>query len=138
MPLIEHQATVNAKPEAVFALISRVEPFVELTEAVKAIEALGDDCYRWHVRVAGFTLQFEVQVTDIQPPTHFAWQSVTGIPNRGCYTLTPTEDGTRLHFSLEYELKSRLLEKAISGTTRSIVHRLSDEIVGNVERTLKQ
>ncbi|MCP1727216.1 putative membrane protein [Natronospira proteinivora] len=136
MPIIEHEATLKAEPQAVFELISRVEPFVDLTEAVKAIEALGDERYRWHVRVAGFKLQFEVQVTDIQPPNHFAWRSLTGVPNRGRYTLTPTEDGTRLHFKLEYELKNRLLEKAVSGTTRSIVHRLSNEIVGNVERTL--
>ncbi|MDQ2068621.1 SRPBCC family protein [Natronospira bacteriovora] len=136
MPQIEHEASVSAPPAEVFSLISRVEPFVDLCEAVQDIEALGDDRYRWHVRVAGVKLSFEVQVTDIQPPTHFAWESITGVPNRGRYTLTPTADGTRLHFQLHYELKNRLLEKALSGTTRSIVHRLSNEIVGNVEREL--
>lgn len=136
MPRIEHEATVHAEAEAVFDLISRVEPFVQLTEAVKQIDDLGDDRYRWHVRVAGFKFTFEVQVTDIDPPRHFAWRSLTGIPNRGSYTLTPSEDGTRLHFILEYELRNRLMEKAVSGTTRSIVHRLSDEIVGNVEKAL--
>jgi len=138
MPLIEHEATLKAAPEAVFDLISRVEPFVELSEAVKKIEALGDERYRWHVKVAGIKLQFDVKVTDSQAPKFFAWRSLSGVPNQGRYTLTPYKEGTRLHFSLEYELKNRLLEKAISGTTRSVVHRLSNEIVGNVERKLER
>jgi uncharacterized membrane protein len=136
MPTIEHEATVNAAPEAIFALISQVEPFVELTESVTKIEALGEKRYRWHVRVAGFKFQIEVQVTEIEPPSYFAWQSITGIPNHGSYTLTPSEDGTRLRFALEYRLRNRLLEKAFSGTTRAMVHRLSEEIIGNVERKL--
>lgn len=136
MALIEHEAIVAAEPEAVFSLISRVEPFVELTDSVRQIEALGDDCYRWHVRVAGITLAFVVQVTDIQPPTRFAWQSISGIANRGSYTLTPVPEGTLLHFTLEYELKNRLLESAVSGTTASIVRRLSGEIIANMERKL--
>ncbi len=136
MPQIKHEGIVKADPEPVFALISRVEPFVELCEAVRDIEVLGDGHYRWHVRVAGFKLQFEVEVTEIEPPSRFAWQSVTGIPNRGSYTLTPVAEGTHLHLSLEYELGNRLLARVVAGTTRSIVNRVSKEIVGNMEELL--
>lgn len=137
MPLIEHDATIHAEPEAVFDLISRVESFVDLTRAVQHIEPLGDHCYRWQVRVAGIALKFEVEVTDIQPPHYFAWRSRTGVANRGHYTLTPTQNGTHLQFRLEYELRNRLLEKAISGSTRSIVTSLSSEIAENMEKALQ-
>ena len=137
MQLIEHETMVRATPAAVFDLISRVEPFTRLTEAVKQIEPLGDGHYRWHVRVAGIKLRFEVQVIDIRAPEQFAWESVTGIPNRGRYTLTPCSEGTRLHLTLEYQLRNRILEKAIAGTTQTVVKRLSEEIVTNVEKELR-
>lgn len=136
MPVIEHEAIVHAEPEAVFALISRVESFVDLTEAVKAVESLGDDRYRWHVRVAGFTLHFDVEVIQSEPPSRFAWRSLTGVRNHGSYTLTATEAGTRLQLTLAYQLRNRLLEATVKRTARSLVQRLSREIVGNVEARL--
>lgn len=136
MATIEHEATIRAEPEAVFDLISRVECFADLTQSVKRIDSLGNECYRWHVRVAGFNLTFDVAVTDTQRPTHFAWRSLTGITNRGRYRLSATEEGTHLHLSLEYQLKNRLLERTVRRTAQSLVRRISDEIVANVERQL--
>lgn len=136
MPVIEHEATIRAAPEAVFELISRVESFVELTEAVKAIEALGDDRYRWHIRVAGLNLRFDVEVTETKAPTRFAWRSISGVENHGSYTLSGMDEGTHLQLRLEYRLKNRVLEKTVNWKAQSLVRRLGDEIVGNVEAKL--
>lgn len=133
MPIIEHEAVIQANPDAVFALISRVESFVDLTEAVSDIEALGNDCYRWQVRVAGFNLHFDVEVTETVAPSRFAWRSIGGIRHRGRYTLSPAPQGTHLRLELDYELRNRLLEKLTRRRAQSLVQRLSDEIVGNVE-----
>lgn len=134
MPIIEHEAMISADPHAVFALISRVESFVDLTEAVTGIEALGADRYRWQVRVAGFHLHFDVEVTETVAPSRFAWRSIDGVRHEGCYTLSQSSQGTHLRLELEYELRNRLLEKLTRRRAQSLVQRLSDEIIGNVEK----
>jgi uncharacterized membrane protein len=128
---------INASPEAVFALVSRVESFVDYAGAVKAIERLDTDRYLWHVRIAGFSLKFDIEVTESLPPERFAWRSLNGISNRGCYRLTPTTEGTRIHLSLEYHLNNRLLEKAVNRVAVALVDKLSSEVIGKLKARLK-
>jgi uncharacterized membrane protein len=137
MPVIEHETEIDARPEAVFALVSRVESFVDYADAVKAIERLDHDRYLWHVRVAGLSLNFDVEVTESLPPERFAWRSLSGVSNRGCYRLTPTAEGTRIHLSLEYHLKNRLLEKAVNRAATALVQKLSNEVIGKLRARLK-
>lgn len=137
MPIIEHEVEIEAAPEAVFALISRVEDFTLYTDSVESVTPLGDDRYRWQVRAAGLSLSFEVEVTERTPHERLAWRSVTGVHNRGAYRLTAVEGGTRITLTLEYSLKSRLMEKMVNKAATPLVRKLSNEIVGRVEARLK-
>jgi uncharacterized membrane protein len=136
VPVIEHEVQIDATPEAVFALISRVEDFALYSDSVEAVTPLGEDRYRWQVRALGMSLSFEVEVTECTPHERLAWRSVTGVKNHGSYRLTPVEGGTRLTLSLEYSLKNRLVEKAVTKAARPLVHKLSAEIVGKVRERL--
>lgn len=136
MATIEHEAIIRAQPDAVFDLISRVESFVDLTQAVTDIEALGQEQYRWEVRVAGFHLHFKVEVTEVESPTRFAWRSLGGVQHQGRYTLARHPLGTRLQLTIDYHLRNRLLESLTRRKADSLVKRFSDEIVANVESML--
>jgi uncharacterized membrane protein len=137
LPVIEHEVEIQAAPEAVFALISRVEDFALYSDSVEAVTPLGEDRYRWQVRAVGLSLSFEVEVIECTPHERLAWRSVTGVHNRGTYQLTAVEGGTRITLTLEYSLKSRLMEKAVNKAAKPMVHRLSEEIIRRVEARLK-
>jgi len=137
LPVIEHEVEIDAAPEAVFALISRVEDFALYTDSVEEVIPLGEDRYRWQVRALGMAMSFEVEVTECVPHEHLAWRSVTGVRNQGSYRLSAVEGGTRITLSLEYSLKSRLMEKAVNKAATPLVRKLSEEIVGRVEARLK-
>ncbi|HSP01517.1 MAG TPA: SRPBCC family protein [Thioalkalivibrio sp.] len=137
MPIIEHEVEIAATPEAVFALISRVEDFALYSDSVETVTPLGQDRYRWQVRALGMSLSFEVEVTECTPHERLAWRSVTGVKNQGSYQLSAVEGGTRLTLCVEYSLKSRLVEKAVNKAAKPLVHKLSAEIVGRVEARLK-
>jgi uncharacterized membrane protein len=134
---IEHEAEIAASPEEVFALIDRVEAFADYSDAIDTIVRLGERRYHWRLRVAGLPLSFEVEITEFTPPERFAWRSVGGVPNRGCYRLTPIEGGTRIHLTLAYRLPSRSLEKAVNLAAKPLLHKLSRDIIGRVEAQLQ-
>lgn len=128
---------IDAAPEAVFALISRVEDFALYSDSVEAITPLGEDRYRWQVRALGMAMSFEVEVTECVPHERLTWRSVTGVKNHGSYRLSAVEGGTRITLCLEYSLKSRIMEKMVNKAAKPLVHRLSEEIIRRVETRLK-
>ncbi|MDI5935791.1 SRPBCC family protein [Halomonas kalidii] len=137
MPIIEHDAEIAASPREVFALVGQVETFADYSDAIDTIVRLGERRYRWRVRIAGVPLDFDVEITESVPPERFAWRSVTGIPNQGEYRLTPVEGGTHLHLTLEYSLNDPLLEKAVNLAAKPLLHKLGDDIIGQVETQLQ-
>jgi len=138
MPTIEHQAHIRADRPDVFALITRVEEFVHYSEAIETIARVGEGRYRWVVRIAGIPLNFDVEITESEPPERFSWQSLTGVQNRGTYYLTPARDGTTIHLRLEYELDNPLLEETVRQAAKPLIQTLSREIIDNVEAKLQK
>lgn len=137
MPTIEHKAHIRAARPAVFALITRVEEFVQYSEAIENIARVGEARYRWIVRIAGIPLSFDVEITESDAPERFSWRSITGVHNRGTYHLTPTEDGTDIHLRLEYELDNPLIEETVRQAAKPLIQTLSHEIIDNVEAQLQ-
>lgn len=136
MPIIEHDAEIAASPREVFALVGRVETFADYSDAIDTIVRLGERRYRWRVRIAGVPLDFDVEITEFLPPERFAWRSVSGVPNRGEYRLTPIEGGTRIDLTLEYSVPPPL-EKAVNLAAKPLLHKLSRDIIGKVEAQLQ-
>ena len=136
MATIEHSAIVKASPERVFALLERVEDFVDYSDLIQAIESLGDARYRWHVHAVGMDWTFDVAITEHQPPEVLAWESLDGVHNRGCYRLTPVEEGTEVALTLTYAIRNRLVEKAVTRAARPLVGKVSQQILERVEARL--
>lgn len=83
MATIEHSAIVKATPERVFALLRRVEDFADYSDLITAIEPLGDERYRWHVRALSMDWTFDVVITEVKSPHVLAWESVDGVKTKG-------------------------------------------------------
>lgn len=136
MATIEHSAILQAPPERVFALLERVEDFVDYSDLIKRIEPLGGQRYRWHVHAVGMDWTFDVAITENRPPKVLAWQSVEGVHNEGCYRLSPVEAGTEVSFTLTYTLRNRLVEKAVTKAAKPLVSKVSRQILERVEERL--
>lgn len=136
MATIEHRAILDAPPERVFALLSRVEDFADYSDLIRSIERLDEDHYRWHVHVLGMDWEFTVEVTELRAPDVLAWTSVKGVRNSGRYALSPVPEGTEVVLILEYEVKNRLLEKAVRKATQPLVTKVSQQILDRVAERL--
>lgn len=136
MATIEHSAVIKASRERVFALLERVENFVDYSDMIESIEPLGDRRYRWNILALKKHWSFVVQVTELRPPEVMAWESVEGVSNKGRYDLTEVAEGTRVKLSVEYEIRNKLLEKAVNKAAQPIVNRVSQQIIERIEARL--
>ena len=136
MATIEHSEIVNAPPEKVFELLRRVEDFAEYSDLIRSIDVLGENRYRWHVRAVGMDWAFDVMVTDIEPPHVLAWESLDGVKNQGRYRLREVPEGTEVALTLSYEIRNRLMEKAVNKAAKPLVGKVSRQILERVEARL--
>ncbi len=137
MPVIRETVEINADPEAVFDLITRIEEFASYTDALEEVRAIGPDTYRWTARARGIRLEWDSVVTELERPKRLAWQSIRGVVNSGGYTLRPSAAGTMVTISMEYSFPSRLLEKLLAPLTDSLTRRVAAEVLGRVKSRLE-
>lgn len=136
MATIEHSAILHAPPERVFALLERVEDFVDYSDLIQAIEPLGDDCYRWHVHAVGMDWTFDVKITESRSPEVLAWESLDGVHNQGRYRLIPIDGGTEVTLTLVYQIRNRFVERAVNKAAKPLVNQVSRQILERVESRL--
>ena len=136
MPSIETRAVLPADPDTVFAMLRKVEDFPQYTSAVETVTHLGDERYRWQVRVAGVQYQWVVEIVQSEAPERLAWKSVTGISNTGRYHLTPVAGGTDLRLVIDYTLNSRILDRTVGKLAGPVVRRISAEVLSRVRERL--
>lgn len=138
MATIEHSEIVKATPERVFELLRRVEDFADYSDLIRSIEPLGNNRYKWHVRAAGMDWAFDVEVTDIQAPYILAWESLDGVKNQGRYHLREVAEGTEVALTLTYEIRNRLMAKAVNKAAKPLVGKVSRQILERVEARLNE
>ena len=79
---------------------------------------------------------FDVEVTDIDPPTVLAWESLEGVKNQGRYQLRAVPEGTEVSLTLSYDIRNRLMEKAVNKAAKPLVGKVSRQILERVEARL--
>ncbi|WP_447556214.1 SRPBCC family protein [Vreelandella sp. EE22] len=136
MATIEHSEIVHASPERVFELLRRVEDFADYSDMIRSIDTLGDNRYRWHVRAMGVDWAFDVEVTEVDAPRVLAWESLDGVKNQGRYQLEAVAEGTRVSLTLTYDIRNRLMEKAVNKAAKPMVGKVSRQILDRVEARL--
>ena len=106
-----HEYTVEVKVpcsvEEVYELwqnLENVPRWMPLVKEVKIIPG-SDDLSRWKFGW-GFPLlsEWTSHITRRIPQKLIAWESVSGVPNRGCAEFFPTEQGCHLRLTLAFDL----------------------------------
>ena len=138
MPAIERMIFIRAAPEAVFDFVARVEDFPLYSSTIREVRAIERDTYRWVVSVAGFALDWDSVVTEeTRRPRHFAWRSIRGVENGGCFDLRPVAGGTEVRFTMSYRLASPLLERIVDAIAAPLMQRVAGEILAQVRRRIE-
>ncbi|GIZ50486.1 SRPBCC family protein [Noviherbaspirillum aridicola] len=108
---------IDAAPEAVFDLWSKVEDFPRFMSHVREVRNLGNGRSHWKVTgPGGMTLEWDARVTASEPPRLLAWESETGasVRNRGTIRFEPEGGGTRVSVQLSYQPPSGLIGHAVA------------------------
>lgn len=81
--------------------VPRWMPLVKEVKVIPGSEELSRWKFGW-----GFPLltEWTSQITQRIPPRLIAWESISGLPNRGCAEFFPTEQGCRLRLTLAFEM----------------------------------
>ncbi len=93
--------------EQVYALWENLENVPRWMPLVKSVRRLQADGELWHWTFGlGFPLSTEwtSQITRRIPLRLIAWDSVSGLPNRGSAEFFPTDLGCRLRLTLAFDL----------------------------------
>lgn len=137
MPGIHKKVLIQAGPEAVFDLITRVEEFPNYSNIIEEVKLIAANTYRWTVRVGGLSLDWDAEITDFVRPERFGWRAIRGIHNSGTYHLTPIDHGTTVSFTMEYRLQHHALERVIAPLVEPLIQRVSAEILHAVKARLE-
>ena len=138
MTTFSQTVDILAAPDAVFNLISRVEEFSQYSKLIDSIRKTSEKSYHWKAKFGGITLEWDALIIEEYRPWRFAWHSIKGFKNSGSYTLTPSPSGTKVCFEMEYNLKTSLLEKALSPLSDRYINRLSEDILGEIKKKLEE
>ncbi len=137
MPSISEKLFINAQPERVFDLISRVEDFAGYSSHIKEIKEVSPGIYRWRIEFLGFTLEWEAIVVESKRPERFAWRSSTGVFNTGSYELKERAGGTEVAFKMEFSLTGNPIEAVIAPLLNQIIAHVAEELLVKIKARLE-
>ena len=89
--------------------LENVPRWMPLVKEVKVLPE-SEELSHWKFGLE-FPLQVEwiSQITQRIPEKLIAWESISGLPNRGCAEFFPTEQGCRLRFTVAFELPGGII-----------------------------
>ena len=101
--------TISAPADEVWDYISEPENYLRFMSGVTRWEVAGDQAsglgarYRMLIRVGAAEIGGLVEVVEYRPPRDMAWNSVTGIDQRGRWRLRESgKNRTRVEFRIAY------------------------------------
>ena len=128
---VEQSIHIEAAPEAVFDLFNDPGTFVEIIGHLQDAGRDGDDIEWVAQGPLGVKLSGEARIVEEERPSALTWESTGGaLDVRGSARFEPEDDGTRLSYSLTYDVPGGAAAKAVANA-------LADA-EGEVRRTLER
>ena len=136
---LEHTVTseIKAPVERVWAIWSDLEAmplWMSWIESVKTIDQSAKtlpDLTEWTLAANGFRFKWKAQINERIEAQKLKWDSVGGLPTKGCVRFYQEEEQTLVKLSIEYELPkvlAPLMEPSILGGM------VTKELQGNLDR----
>jgi uncharacterized membrane protein len=103
---IERDIVVAAPPERLYRFWRDFENLPRIMSHLDRVEVLSPTRSRWRAKApAGFTVEWDAEIINDQPPRLIAWRTEPGCPvaHAGSVRFTPIGSGTRIGISLQYD-----------------------------------
>ena len=136
MASANYKIDVNAPPESVFDLISKVEGFKNYSKLIRDIKEVSPGRFLWRVEYLGVSFEWVSEVTVSERPRRFAWKSVSGTYNVGSYTLEPANGGTKVVFEMEFHIQPRHVNTFARPVLSLVMTMVAKELLDSVKREL--
>jgi ribosome-associated toxin RatA of RatAB toxin-antitoxin module len=137
---VERSALVNYSAQQMFALVNDIEAYPQYMEGCVGAKVLarGEDWVeaRLDLSKAGVSQSF-VTRNQLQPPELMTLQLVEGPFSdlHGAWRFTPLNaTACKVSFSLEFELKNRLLGMAVGKLFESVTHKQVDALCARAKQ----
>jgi uncharacterized membrane protein len=101
---VEASIDVNVPLSTAYNQWTQFEEFPRFMKGVERVRQLDDRRLEWTAEIAGRTKTWLAEITDQEPDSRIAWQSVEGARNAGLVTFQPLDgNGTRVTLQMEFE-----------------------------------
>tara|TARA_Y100001970_G_C14095473_1_gene782420 strand:- start:400 stop:861 length:462 start_codon:yes stop_codon:yes gene_type:complete len=137
---LEHtvRSKINAPVEKVWLTWSDLDSmplWMSWIESVKTIDqetSTLPDLTEWTLAANGFRFKWKAQINERVEQTKLKWESVGGLPTKGCVHFSPESDTlTSVELKVSYELPkmiARLIESNLLGNM------VTNELQANIDR----
>ena len=128
---VEQSIHIAAPPEHVFDLFNDPDTFVEIIGHLQDADREGDTVEWVAQGPLGMKLSGEAEIVEEERPKALTWRSTGGaLDVRGSAHFEAEEEGTRLSYSLSYDVPGGAAAKAVAGAL--------GDAEGEVQRTLER
>ncbi len=103
MATVEKSIDVQVPVSAAYGQWTQFEEFPQFMEGVVSVNQIDDSHMRWVAEVGGERKEWEAEIVEQEPDRVIAWRSTGGMHNHGRVEFTPTDEGTRVSVSMDYE-----------------------------------
>ncbi len=141
---VEEQTTVQASREAVWEFITDAANYRRFIAGITRWEVEGDKDrglgarYTMRMRVGSAQVGGLIEVVEFDPPGDMAWNSITGLDQRGRWRVRERDDGrTTVTFRLSYQAPGGLLGTLSDRISSPMVRDNLRRSLENVKRQLE-
>ena len=106
MATIEKSIDVGVPVSTAYDQWTQFEEFPRFMEGVVSVKQIDDSHVRWVAEIGGMRNEWDAEIVEQEPDRVIAWRSIGGLQNHGRVEFMPTNDGTRVNVSMEYEPQS--------------------------------
>jgi len=134
----EKTMTINAPVDQVYNQWVNIQNFPKMLKHIKDVSIKSPGLSHWKVELAGVTLEFDAEITQMEENKRLAWKSVSGIENSGFINFEEVPQGCQVtvHFSYTPEtLPQQLADRlGIGDLVQRQVEEDLDNLKANFER----
>ncbi|HKP91963.1 MAG TPA: AMP-binding protein [Thermoleophilaceae bacterium] len=142
---VEEHICVDASPEDVWAIIEDPGSYTSLVAGITRWDVEGRKekgkgaRYQMRMEVGSAQVGSLIEIVEFDPPGDLAWNSVTGLDQRGRWRLREQDDGqTKVSLRLSYQapggilglLSDRVSQPMVRGNLRESLKRIKREVEG--------
>ena len=103
MATVEKSIDVHVPVSTAYGQWTQFEKFPEFMEGVVSVTQVDDGHVHWVAEVGGEQHEWDAEIVRQVPDSVVEWRSTLGLRNNGRVEFEPTDEGTRVKVSMDYD-----------------------------------